>query len=42
MQEEIRKPSSAINAKNTERPPQTQQNKQDEETEEYLAGKGTR
>ena len=29
------------NSQNIERPPQTQQYNQDEETEEYLAGKGT-
>ena len=29
------------NCQNTERPPQTQRYKQDEETEEYSAGKGT-
>ena len=28
------------NSQNTERPPQTRQYKQDEETEEYPAGKG--
>ena len=32
---------NSTNCQNTERPPQTQQYKQDEETEEYLAGKGT-
>ena len=31
----------STNCQNTERPPQTQQYKQDEETEEYTAGKGT-
>jgi len=30
----------STNGQNTERPPQTQQYKQDEETEEYPAGKG--
>ena len=32
---------NSINSQNAERPPQTQQYNQDEETEEYLAGKGT-
>ena len=32
---------NSTNCQNTERPPQTQQYKQDEETEEYPAGKGT-
>ena len=32
---------NSSNCQNTERPPQTQQYKQDEETEEYPAGKGT-
>ena len=32
---------NTTNCQNTERPPQTQQYKQDEETEEYPAGKGT-
>ena len=32
---------NSTNCQNTERPPQTQQYKQDEETEECLAGKGT-
>ena len=31
---------NSTNCQNTERPPQTQQYKQDEETEEYSAGKG--
>ena len=32
---------NSTNSQNIERPPQTQQYKQDEETEEYPAGKGT-
>ena len=32
---------NSTNCQNTEKPPQTQQYKQDEETEEYPAGKGT-
>ena len=32
---------NSTNFQNTEMPPQTQQYKQDEETEEYPAGKGT-
>ena len=32
---------NSTNCQNTERPPQTQQYNQDEETEEYPAGKGT-
>ena len=32
---------NSTNCQNTERPPQTQQYKQDEKTEEYPAGKGT-
>ena len=32
---------NSTNCQNTEKPPQTQQYKQDEETEEYQAGKGT-
>ena len=32
---------NSTNSQNTERPPQTQQYNQDEETEEYTAGKGT-
>ena len=32
---------NSTNCQDTERPPQTQQYKQDEETEEYPAGKGT-
>ena len=32
---------NSTNSQNIERPPQTQQYNQDEETEEYPAGKGT-
>ena len=32
---------NSTNSQNTERPPQAQQYNQDEETEEYTAGKGT-
>ena len=32
---------TSTNSQNIERPPQTQQYNQDEETEEYPAGKGT-
>jgi len=38
---ELHNKENSTNCQNTERPPQTQQYKQDEETEEYPAGKGT-
>ena len=41
INEPERKKEKYTNCQNTERPPQTQQYKQDEETEEYMAGKGT-
>ena len=37
----LRNKEDSTNCQNTERPLQTQQFKQDEETEEYPAGKGT-